>query len=185
MISKSVPTAFYQNRLTPPGAPRLSSRRADLEPSTLLLPPSPDFNGEIIEQFVGGRSLKNFRSNNVFPASVPANFLSSRIQRLHVAPQPTSKNSIPQDGDDFDPSPSSSIGRGIDESEPPIVGSFTCFQLLEESNEDGPKRAARQPISNTLLGNLGGNGFSLADPMQGSDQPEEPDSDGDGIFDFE
>lgn len=186
LMSRSVPTTFYSN-LAPPGAPLLSSRRAPNEsPSSFMLPPSPDFSGELMEKFVGGRSL-TYSSHSNFPSSVPASFLSNRMQ--HLSTNRSEKNKTQYisrkpvanmgDGCDDKDSPSSSLhsGRAAEENEPPVVGSFTCFQLMDlETTEK--TTSTNTNYQNSILFNL--------DDDPNTEQPEDDGDLDDGLqFDFD
>jgi len=165
VMSQSVPTTFYSNNanLVVPRAPLLTSQSTSRAPppSNLILPPSPDFSGEHLEKFAGGRSLTTSRSE--FPSSVPASFLSNRMQKLNINRK--NKNSIQisrkkpvATEEQNEDSPSSSIhsgGRAAEETEPPAFGSFTCFQILEE--DSNRKRPATQIQGGVF------DGFSLGD----------------------
>lgn len=184
LMSRSVPTTFYSN-LAPPRAPLLSSRRAPNEsPSSFMLPPSPDFSGEIMEKFVGGRSLTYSNASN-FPSSVPASFLSNRMQHLNTNRSETNKTQYISrkpvgnmgDGDDNN-SPSSSHHSGrAEENEPPIVGSFTCFQLMDLEKTE-KTTSTNTNYQNSILFNL--------DDDPNTEQPEDDGDLDDGLqFDFD
>jgi len=186
LMSRYVPTTFYSN-LAPPKAPLLCSRRAPNDsPSSFMLPPSPDFTGELMEKFVGGRSL-TYSNNANFPSSVPASFLSNRMQNANTNRTQTNKTQYisrkpaakMEDGDDNNsPSSSHHSGRGVEENEPPIVGSFTCFQLMDLETTEKTTTSTNKNFQNSIP-------FNLDDPN--TEQPEEDDGDmDDGLqFDFD
>lgn len=179
ILSKSVPTEFYQkNRLTPPNAPWFGSiQHKDEIEDNFMLPPSPEVRTDYMEEFVSGRSLNNPPSA-LLSASLPVNFGTNELpnfSNLNI-----NRNTIKNQNTDGSDTASSSVHSGKQEDvEPPTVsGSFTCFELLTEQRGTSTKAEAFTHDFTTPNNNIRDSQFLLEEDEFGDEEDE-------GIFTLE